>query len=121
MLADEQSTVRNVHLDAVEHREHVVFMHRIQEGPASRSFGLQVAKLAGVPAAVLAAADHKLRELEATRGETAAPTAAPMPQADLFQEPTNAALLEALRNCDPDALTPRQALETIYQLRDLLE
>jgi DNA mismatch repair protein MutS len=49
-LAEELPTVRNVHLDAVEHRDHVVFMHRIQEGAASRSFGLQVAKLAGVPA-----------------------------------------------------------------------
>jgi DNA mismatch repair protein MutS len=52
-LAEQLPTVHNVHLDAVEHRDHVVFMHRIQEGPASRSFGLQVAKLAGVPAAVL--------------------------------------------------------------------
>jgi DNA mismatch repair protein MutS len=54
----------NVHLDATEHRDHVVFLHQIQAGPASKSFGLQVAKLAGVPQAVLAAAAEKLRELE---------------------------------------------------------
>lgn len=120
VLAEEQSTIRNVHLDAVEHREHVVFMHRIQEGPASRSFGLQVAKLAGVPAAVLAAADRKLRELEDTRGDRAPATTTPTPQADLF-DAASSELADALRECDPDAMTPREALETLYQLRELLD
>jgi DNA mismatch repair protein MutS len=60
-LAEQLPTVHNVHLDAVEHRDHVVFMHRIQEGPASRSFGLQVARLAGVPSQVVAAARRSSR------------------------------------------------------------
>ncbi|MEL7044714.1 MAG: DNA mismatch repair protein MutS, partial [Pseudomonadota bacterium] len=117
-LAEELPTVRNVHLDAVEHRDHVVFMHRIQDGPASRSFGLQVAKLAGVPAGVLAQASAKLRELEN------APTLSrtePSPQPDLFSSADNHPVLTLLRELEPDELTPRDAAQLIYQLRELLD
>jgi DNA mismatch repair protein MutS len=118
-LAGELPTVCNVHLDAVEHRDHVVFMHRMQEGPASRSFGLQVARLAGIPATVLAAAGAKLAELETApqpRGREAA-----LPQADLFETPGEHPALTLLADADPDSLTPRQALELLYQLRQTLD
>lgn len=117
-LAEQLPTVSNVHLDAVEHRDHVVFMHRIQEGPASRSFGLQVARLAGVPATVVAAASRKLGELEAARPNDGSPVT-PAPQADLFSVSEHPAL-EILATSDPDALTPREALELLYKLRDTL-
>jgi DNA mismatch repair protein MutS len=119
-LPEQLDTVCNVHLDAVEHREHVVFMHRIQEGPASRSFGLQVAKLAGVPASVLAAAAAKLRELETSAPGTVTDSA-PQPQGDLFAAGVEHPALMLLAESDPDALTPRQAQELLYALRDLLD
>ncbi|MFK7830712.1 MAG: DNA mismatch repair protein MutS [Congregibacter sp.] len=119
-LEEQISTVRNVHLDAVEHRDHVVFMHRIQEGPASRSFGLQVAKLAGVPAAVLSAAAGKLRELEAEAGNISLPGPA-TPQGDLFTLGADHPAIEQLRDCDPDALSPRDALEFLYTLRKQID
>ena len=123
-LAGELAGVGNVHLDAVEHRDHVVFMHRIQDGPASRSFGLQVARLAGVPAGVLAAAASKLRELEAQSAHASAggaAPAAPSPQGDLFSAGADHPALAALAASDPDALNPRQALEFVYRLRELLD
>ncbi len=108
-------TMANVHLDATEHQDHVVFLHNIQEGPANRSFGLQVAKLAGIPDPVLRAARDKLRELELGRdrgGQT------PMPaQAELFHEPLAHPVLKQLDALDVDSLSPREALEILYQLR----
>ena len=119
-LAEELPTVRNVHLDAIEHRDHVVFMHRIQEGPANRSFGLQVAKLAGVPAPVLTTARRKLRELEnGSVSATAEPQSAPG-QGDLFQAAEHPALT-LLEETDPDSLSPREALDLLYRARELLD
>ena len=121
-LAEELPTVRNVHLDAVEHRDHVVFMHRIAEGPASRSFGLQVARLAGVPVSVLGAAAEKLAELEA--GQSDAPAAAlpqPSPQGDLLSRLPDHPALRLLEDADPDAMTPRDALALLYRLRENLD
>ncbi|MDP5069871.1 MAG: DNA mismatch repair protein MutS, partial [Congregibacter sp.] len=123
-LAEQLPTVVNVHLDAVEHREHVVFMHRIQEGPANRSFGLQVAKLAGVPASVLQAAAAKLAELESQRPGVIPPALSPqtlLPQGDLFAESPSHPALRLLRDSDPDALAPREALALLYHLRDLAD
>jgi len=117
-------TMANVHLDATEHQDHVVFLHNIQEGPANRSFGLQVAKLAGIPVAVLQAARDKLSELE--RG--AAPGATPLPghggtptQNDLFVHPEPHPVLERLRALEVDDLTPRQALDTLFELKSALD
>jgi len=118
-LADELPGVQNVHLDAVEHRDHVVFMHRIQEGPASRSFGLQVAKLAGVPAKVLSAASGKLRELEQQGPGSDSSVSKPSPQGDLFSVGIDHPALALLDDSDPDTLTPREALDLLYRLRDL--
>ena len=118
-LASTLDAVANVHLDAVEHRDHVVFMHRIQEGPASRSFGLQVAKLAGVPAQVLSAAAKKLGELESGDSQPAVPTE-PTPQGDLFSVTADHPAVTALEEADPDSLTPREALQLLYTLKDKL-
>jgi DNA mismatch repair protein MutS len=119
-LAEQLPTVRNVHLDAMEHRDHVVFMHRIQEGPANRSFGLQVAKLAGVPAPVLTAARRKLRELEAD-GATAMEPGNALAQQDLFSPGADHPALTLLGDSDPDSLTPREALDLLYRVRELLD
>jgi DNA mismatch repair protein MutS len=110
----------NVHLDATEHDDHVVFMHHIQEGPANRSFGLEVAKLAGVPHGVLLHARQKLVELESQQGTTKM-----MPertQVDLFtlEAPASPAL-DVLRGIDPDQMTPKDALDALYTLKTLLD
>jgi DNA mismatch repair protein MutS len=118
-LAAEFRDIANVHLDAVEHKDSIVFLHSVEEGPASRSYGLQVAQLAGVPGAVIRSAKKRLAELEAAAQQpqgdlfSAAPAAAPNPQA----EPHPA--LDLLRDCDPDALSPRAALELVYRLRQI--
>ena len=115
----------NVHLDATEYQDHVVFLHNIQEGPANRSFGLQVAKLAGIPGPVLQAAQEKLEELE--RGEPARVTRAaageraPSPQPDLFTAAAPHPVTTALEALDVDDLTPRQALEKLYELKSRLD
>ena len=115
-------TMANVHLDATEHQDHVVFLHNIQEGPANRSFGLQVAKLAGIPAPVLDAARDKLRELEQGGNSPAARPAnisAPA-QVDLFSAPAPHPALIALEALDVDGLTPREALQKLYELKGRL-
>ena len=117
-LPGQHPAMANVHLDATEHEDHVVFLHQIQEGPANRSFGLQVAKLAGVPGTVLDAAKDKLHELESGRSAGPAPL-----QTELFVPPGNApsAALETLQSLDPDELSAREALEWLYQLKQKLE
>lgn len=117
-LVEDYKQVANVHLDAVEHGDGIVFLHSVEEGPASQSYGLQVAQLAGIPRSVVAAARRKLAQLEQQ-------SVAGGPQADLFVAAAPAAevpppALEALLDIDPDTLTPRQALEALYQLKQLL-
>jgi DNA mismatch repair protein MutS len=121
-LAERQRGVANVHTDAIEHRDTVVFLHQVQEGPANQSYGLHVAALAGVPAAVLKRAREHLAELEAR-----ALAAEDQPQLGLFTAPLQPrepgpgeALLDELRALDPDELTPREALQALYRLRDHL-
>ena len=104
---------RNVHLDAREHGEQIVFLHQVKPGPASRSYGLHVAALAGVPRAVLEQAQTKLQQLEQGEHFSAPPPAAP--------KPAEHPVLSALRQLQADELSPRQALEQIYQLKKLLE
>ncbi len=115
-LADEVPAVANVRLDALEHGEDVVFMHSVSEGPASRSFGIAVARRAGVPNAVIARARTLLDTLERRHSQSTHPE---LPQLPLFERPHPA--VEALRELDPDSLTPREALETLYRLRALIE
>ncbi len=108
----------NVHVSATESGSDIVFLHEIQPGPASRSYGIQVARLAGMPAAVLNHARHALAALETQQTET-------REQVDLFAPPPAAATDEpgpveaALAGIDPDALSPREALDALYALKKL--
>jgi DNA mismatch repair protein MutS len=117
-LAEEHPDIRNVHLDAVEHGDHIVFLHAVKDGPANQSYGLQVAALAGVPRAVVNQAREKLLRLEnkAYREQRAE---APVQQLDLFasQDPHPAILL--LENIRPEEITPRQALDLLFELKSL--
>jgi len=122
-LSSEFDGIANVHLDAVEYGEQLVFMHAVKEGPANRSFGLQVAALAGLPKAVIAEARRTLDALE--RGSASSPSTSPArvkqasPQLGLFAPPTPSPVDEAMRAIDPDALTPREALDVVYRLKKL--
>ena len=119
-LAAQFREAANVHLDAVEHKDRIVFLHSVEEGPANQSYGLQVAQLAGVPGVVIRAARRHLQALEEKGANSD-------PQRDLFAPassqpaaPEPAAehpLLEKLRAIDPDTLSPREALDLVYQLR----
>ena len=121
--------IANVHLDAVEHHdrnggERLVFMHAVKDGAADRSFGLQVAALAGLPKATLQQARRRLAELEQrgrdTHASQMAPQALDAPQQfGLFAAAPSAAQ-EALAALDPDELSPKQALEALYRLKALL-
>jgi DNA mismatch repair protein MutS len=111
-----------VHLDAVEHGDALVFMHAVKEGPANRSFGLQVAALAGVPRRVIHEARRTLALLERQDRDTApavSPQALDQPQQFGLFAPSSAAL-DALAAVDPDELTPKQALEALYRIKALL-
>jgi DNA mismatch repair protein MutS len=111
--------IANVHLDAVEHGDKLVFMHAVKEGPANRSFGLQVASLAGLPKKVVSDARGYLSELEAgDRGPSMRRDVQPSPQLGLFNEPPSPVLAEIDR-IDPDTLSPREALEALYRLKNL--
>ena len=130
-LASEVEGCANVHLDATEHGDGIVFLHAVKEGPASRSYGLQVAQLAGVPRDVIGKARRYLEALESQRdrldgaargkqngnkaqGELPLFAAAPA-------EPPPDPVREALGALEPDELTPKAALEAIYRLRKLLD
>ena len=119
-LPDDHASMANVHLDATEHEDHVVFMHHIQEGPANRSFGLEVAKLAGVPTGVLLHARQKLGELESQQMVEHPPAIGG--QEDLFSTPTvNSPVLDVLSDIDPDQMSPKEALDALYTLKTLLD
>ena len=124
-LPDQLPGVHNVHLTAVEHNDHIVFMHEVQEGPASQSYGLQVAQLAGVPQNVIQYAREKLVHLEQdasgnpqTMTVTTPPPPPPM-QNDMFNSAPHPVVTE-LESVSPDDLTPRQALDLLYQLKQKL-
>ncbi|EGR1102172.1 DNA mismatch repair protein MutS [Vibrio cholerae] len=112
----------NVHLDAVEHGDSIAFMHAVQEGAASKSYGLAVAGLAGVPKPVIKNARAKLQQLEllsSQPAETRKPSRVDIAnQLSLIPEPS--VVEQALAGVDPDQLTPRQALDMLYQLKKLL-
>lgn len=132
-LPQEFPQAANVHLSAVEHGDGIVFLHAVQDGPASQSYGLQVAQLAGVPQPVIRAARKHLAWLEQQSAD-----ATPTPQLDLFAAPAThpdgeddaagtvvapspeqAAVFDALSGLDPDSLTPRDALDALYRLKAL--
>jgi len=134
-LADELPATANVHLAATEHQGRIVFLHSVKPGAASQSYGVQVARLAGVPAAVLEAAQQKLEALERQgadarqpdlfhalgNGEAAAGESRSGDRSHSAMDisPADQARLDRLAAVDPDTLTPRAALELVYELRDL--
>jgi len=118
-LPEEIATVANVHLDAVEHGEQIVFLHAVKDGPASRSYGIQVAALAGVPERVLKEGRERLQELENGGHHRAPPDDGARQQIDLFTRQDDDPLAEAFQGIDPDNLSPRQALELLYTLKDI--
>ena len=116
-LADELPACANVHLDATEHGDSLVFLHAVKDGPANQSYGLQVARLAGVPKMVIQDARRFLGELE-RRDHAARPAA---PQQELYlapaPDPSEAAVLAELARLDPDGLSPREALAVLFNLK----
>ena len=124
LLANEYAELANVHLDAIEHGQSIVFLHAVEEGPANQSYGIQVAALAGIPAAVLKASRRQLREFEQRASIN------PL-QPDLFAaawssaveagEPATHPAVDRLLSIDPDRLTPREALDALYELKSLLQ
>ncbi|WP_415896974.1 DNA mismatch repair protein MutS [Neptuniibacter sp. QD72_48] len=119
-LPDQANSVFNVHLTAVEHNDHIVFLHEVKEGPASQSYGLQVAQLAGVPLPVIQQAKSKLMQLEQDVAVSAQLSTPPPPvQNDMFAAPEPKALKE-LKKISPDDLSPREALDFLYKLKELV-
>ena len=123
LLANEYASLANVHLDAIEHGEHIVFLHAVEDGPANQSYGIQVAALAGIPAAVVKAARRQLREFEQRASINPLQpdlfATALADAADARAAPIHPAV-ERLHAIDPDRLTPREALDALYELKALL-
>ena len=128
-LPESLPSVANVHLDAVEHGDKIVFMHAVKEGPANQSYGLQVAALAGVPTEVIAKAKSKLYQLEENNIPANQPeglhlkpeSEAPCQQFSLFANTAPHPAVETLKALNIDELSPRQALDTLYTLKQQLE
>jgi len=121
-IVDEFKYAANVHLDAVEHGNTIVFMHKVEEGAANQSYGLQVAQLAGIPKPVISAAKRKLAQLELN--QVANQDASAVPQVDMFMVNEQAAdaplhpVLAELESLQVDDLTPKQALDVLYRLKE---
>lgn len=116
-LSAQYTEIKNVHLEAVEHEDHIVFLHHVQAGAVNRSYGLQVARLAGVPKKVIALAQQKLQELEQNNCSAAElPQQKPLSkQIDLFQQRAETEVYQALKQLDIDQLSPRDALQKLYE------
>jgi DNA mismatch repair protein MutS len=120
-LASEVEGCVNVHLDATEHGDGIVFLHAVKDGPANRSYGLQVAQLAGVPREVIAQARRYLEMLESKRDRNEGSDGRASVQQELPFAPAQRDDLRAtLATLNPDELTPKAALDALYQLRKLL-
>ncbi len=116
-LPDQYEGIVNVHLDATEHEDRIVFLHAVRPGAADRSYGLHVAALAGVPGEVIRQAQQRLQELEQAP-HTGMSVTAQMP---LFQATDHQPLIDALEQVDPDRLSPREALQVLYDLQAQLQ
>ncbi|WP_273397154.1 DNA mismatch repair protein MutS [Actinobacillus porcinus] len=127
-LPEQIAGTANVHLDALEHNNSIAFMHSVQEGAASKSYGLAVAALAGVPQNVIKLAKQKLAYLEKVSAQSADKKVQDLRNlhqsqgelALLEEDDSKKAVLEMLEKLDPDDLTPKQALAYLYQLKTLL-
>ena len=133
-LSEKFKPLENVHLNAVEHHDRIVFLHRVQPGPANQSYGIEVASLAGIPASVVRDARRTLLELESQSVQHSPMQAEGSNQTDFFdsndasatdliaeaETPQQRTPVDALLDdLDPDSLTPRQALDALYQLKNL--
>lgn len=116
LLAEQIDNLANVHLDAKEHDDKIIFMHAVQEGAASKSFGLQVAQLAGVPKQVIQRAKQKLHELEKNHSPMTIQTnSQPFEQLPLID--TDHHIVQEIKNLDVDGLSAKQALDLLYTLK----
>jgi len=134
-LPNDHPQIINKHVSALEHSNTVTFLYKIEDGPASKSYGIQVAALAGVPAPILRVARRKLNALEKhatqtyiqpdlfiqldTAEDETIPTCS-SPQHTKTTQTPHAKLIELLQSTDPDTLTPREALQTLYRLKELI-
>jgi DNA mismatch repair protein MutS len=115
-LANELDGAVNIHIDAIEHDDEIVFLHTVKPGPANQSYGLQVAQLAGVPRSVIKNAKQRLALLEhQSHSKNSIQTELPL----MIESPVTHPIIERLEEINPDDLTPKQALEMLYQLKDL--
>ena len=120
-LANTLEGAANVHIDAVEHGDEIIFLHSVKAGPANQSYGLQVAKLAGIPESVLSIAKQQLQRLEAkvaSNNDQQQEIAPPDAHARAIEE---SATLQRLKAVQPDELTPKEALAMLYQLKEQLD
>ena len=115
-LASELEGAENIHIDAIEHGDEIVFLHTVKPGPANQSYGLQVAQLAGVPRSVIKNAKQRLALLEQqSHSNNSVQTELPL----MVESTDTHPVIETLEEINPDNLTPRQALEILYQLKAL--
>jgi len=114
-LSDDHPSIANIHVSAKEFQETIIFSHQVTNGPASKSYGLQVAKLAGIPNDVIQAAKQKLQELE-QQDHTSTPPALNK-QASLFDTAETNPIIKQVEACNPDQMTPKEALDLLYQLK----
>jgi DNA mismatch repair protein MutS len=119
LLANEIDGCINVHLDATEHGEQLIFLHTVKDGPANQSYGLQVAALAGVPPKVITAARKYLQQLEQQSNATHAPRKQQELLLELPVETEESPAILALKRLDPDSMTPKDALQALYKLKEL--
>ncbi|MDF2940806.1 MAG: mismatch repair protein MutS [Gammaproteobacteria bacterium] len=119
-LEQQISTIKNVHLHAVEHQDHIVFLHEVKSGPASQSYGLQVAQLAGVPSQVIQQAKVHLKQLESQSIAQTKPAQSKFQQPDLFAVTEPHPAIAKLEDINPDNLSPKQALDLLYELKATL-
>ena len=125
-LSEQLPRLKNVSMKVQEWKGEIVFLHEVASGPADRSYGVAVAKLAGLPAKAVKRAEQVLKLLEEGRSQAGNP-AALLQDLPLFANPEatgqaddQSELLEMLKNTDPDSMSPRQALDALYQLKELL-
>jgi len=118
-LADEQKSIHNVHLDAMEHGDKIIFLHAVKDGPANQSYGLQVAALAGVSRSVIDKAKTKLRHLE-DHAYNEQQSATGVNQLDLFSFKESHPVIDVLEEINLDDVSPRQALELLYKLKAMV-
>lgn len=118
-LPEQINSIYNVHFDAIEHENTIAFRHTVQEGAASKSYGIAVAGLAGVPNIILKRAKQKLKELE-SHYQQSATSHVDSSQLSLISIPDESKVELELQQIDPDSLTPREALDVLYRLKRLL-